>query len=408
VIHRRVPVPPLPWRGAKAQRVRRSGTLLLALLCACGRDTSPPAGGTAGNVVQNRRSEGWDAAHAWRLIPIGRIAAEGDGPKVFGQLVDVALDGSGRVWVADGLTQEVKVFGADGTHVRTIGRRGAGPGEFGSIAGMDWGPEGNLWILDGGNARYAVYDTTGRLVATRPRPLSVTVSPWPGGFDRHGRLVDMGGTRRTKDARAVTLIRFSPDGGRADTLHLPPVAQRMFGSVTSGDAANRRVREAPVPFMPRQVWAVDTEGYAWVARSDEYRITRTDFDGTVQRVIALDNVPPRVTREDKNAILKNYAWFEAQGGTLDRSLIPDEHADLLGFFVDDENYLWVCPTYPPGEPAPLDVFDEAGTFLGSLQAPAGFLPVPAPAVRGGLMAAVSRDADGVDSVVLFQVSKGRR
>jgi hypothetical protein len=262
-------------------------------------------------------------------------------------------------------------------------------------------------VLDSGNARFAVYDTAGRLVATRPRDVTAAMSPWPGGFDREGRLIDLGATRREDGVRTMSLVRFGVDWSTRDTMDLPSVPVRSFGSLTSGDESHRRVREAPVPFLGRAIWAVDPRGYAWVAVSDEYRIEQRSFDGQVHRVLALDNVPPRISRAEKDAILENYAWFEAQGGTLDRSLIPDEHSDLLNFFMDDEDHLWVAPAYEPHEHPPLDVFDRSGRYLGQLRAPVSILTVPSPVVRKGMLAAIVRDRDGVESVVLLRISRAQ-
>ena len=75
-------------------------------------------------------------------------SADGEGPAAFSRIVDVALDPMGRVWVADGLENEIRVFQPDGRYVRTIGQKGAGPKEFGLLGGMDWAPDGTLWVMD--------------------------------------------------------------------------------------------------------------------------------------------------------------------------------------------------------------------------------------------------------------------
>lgn len=379
---------------------------LLLLTAACDSDIrSSDAQGTA-SVIRNQREQGWTAERGWRLTLTGRIGAgDAEGEDAFGRLVDVTIDPLGRVWVADEIQQRLKIFEWDGTFVRSVGRKGGGPGEFQGIAGFDWAPDGSLWVLDGGNARFAVYDTAGRFIASHPRTSSVTETPWPGGFDRRGYLADSGNRREVGGESVASLVRFSPDRRSVDTLRLAPLKNQFFGALRSGDAHTQRIKQAPVPFTGTQIWAMDPEGYAWVAVTDQYRLERRGFDGTVERVVELRNTPRRVTRADKDQILKNYRWFEQAGGKIDPSRIPDHHPHLHNFFFDDHSHVWVLPTYFRGERPQMDVFSPDGRFLGQVQAPVPFLSRPTPAVRGEWVAAIARDDDGVDSVVLMRLEK---
>jgi 6-bladed beta-propeller len=382
---------------------RPLAAILLLLACACG-GADAGAEGDSANVVRSARRDGWSAERAWRLQVIGQIAGD-EGPQAFGRVVDVEMDPLGRVWVADGMEQRIVVFNPDGRHVRTLGRRGGGPAEFMNLAGFAWAPDGTLWVVDGGNARFAVFDTAGTLFATHPRSSTLTVAPWPGGFDRQGRLMDLASRSETRDETRTWLARFGPGLSTADTLALPPVRNEFFGEITRGDARNRTVKQAPVPFTATQIWAPDPEGYAWVASSDRYRIERRGFDGTTERIVELENAPRRVSRADKDAILRNYRWFEEAGGTLDRSRIPDTYPHLLSFSFDDTGHLWVFPTYVYREKPRIDVFQADGRYLGQVQAPVPILSRPAPAFRGDVVAAVARDADGVDSILLMRLEK---
>jgi hypothetical protein len=184
----------------------------------------------------------------WRLVEEARIgAADGSGPDVFGSVVDVTLDPLGRAWVADGQAREIRVFGARGEHVRTIGGRGGGPAEFGAIAGMRWAGDDRLWVLDGGNARFAVYDTAGTLVETRPRTATFVTSPWPGRFDREGRLYDVDGTVAPDGSITTYVVRNASDGASRDTFPLsgdrrPPFAGEALRSLQGFPQSLRRLQ----------------------------------------------------------------------------------------------------------------------------------------------------------------------
>ena len=382
--------------------------LLLPLVLAC--NPSAPSDGEDGSttVVPSRRKDGWNAEDAWRLRTIGHIGRDVAGSAAFGRIVDLAIDPLGRVWVADAMQHRISVFQPDGTPVRIIGRKGAGPAEFGDLAGFDWAPDGKLWVVDGGNARFAVFDTAGNLTQTRPRTSTLSIAPWPGAVDGEGRLADVAAGRDAQGQRLDFVVRFSPDGGPVDTLRLPAAPDEMFGEITTGTAAHRRVKRAPVPFLGKPVWGLDPEGYAWTGTTDDYRLERRRFDGTLDRVIELENTPSPVTRADREQILRNYRWFEEQGGKLDASRIPDTHPDLLNLFFDDEGHLWVLPTYRFRQKPAIDVFSLDGRYLGAVQSPVSIGSHPAPVIRNGFLAAVAMDPDGVESIVLMRIDKPAR
>ena len=56
------------------------------------------------------------------------------------------------------LVEEIRVFGADGSHVATHGRPGEGPGEFVDATGLMLDPRGRIWAADPRGARMSVFD----------------------------------------------------------------------------------------------------------------------------------------------------------------------------------------------------------------------------------------------------------
>lgn len=353
--------------------------------------------------VQNRDVGAWTDATRWRLRDEVRVgSADSEGPDMFGRVVDVALDPLARVWVADGQNYEIRVFGSDGRHVRSLGRKGGGPSEFGQIAGMDWGPDGNLWVLDSGNARFAVYDTAGRLVTTHRRETGVSMVPWPGGFDSTGRLYDIGVIPGANGEVVYGLIRFSPDLQPADTFRIPPFEGEFFEVVTDGGRNRNRVL---VPFSDDQIWRFDPEGFAWTARTARYRLQRHEFSGDTVRAIELDRRPVRVTSEDLDRVREDYKWFTDMGGKLDPSRIPDAKPALNAFFFDEKGFLWVVPVQERGAEPHFDVFDPNGRYLGGVASTAKIEAVPSPVIRGDRMAAVETDESGVPYVRVMRIER---
>jgi hypothetical protein len=73
--------------------------------------------------------------------------------EVFGSIVDVEVDGEGRIFVLDGQAREVRWFNQEGGFLGRIGRAGQGPGEFQTPMGMVVDENGILYVLDSQRAR---------------------------------------------------------------------------------------------------------------------------------------------------------------------------------------------------------------------------------------------------------------
>jgi sugar lactone lactonase YvrE len=161
-----------------------------------------------------------------------------------------------------------------------------------------------------------------------------------------------------------------------------------------------------VPFSPSQVWRIDPEGFIWVAVTDQYRLTRYRFDGTVDRIVTRPVRAVPVTDQQRREILDRYRGFQQSGGRIDASRIPKTHPVIIHFFVADDGHLWVVPF--AGKHPMVDVFGPDSRFLGQVSLPRALQPSPAPAFRAERMAAVVRDADGVEFVLLMRIEKPGR
>jgi len=136
--------------------------------------------------------------------------AEGEPAYLFGRVSGLALDAGGRIYVADGQANEVRIFAPDGTHSFSFGRAGSGPGEMRQPCCLASDRAGLLWMRDVGNARYTAcrIDAGG---ATDVRQLRMAHSDVnyaaPLTFSADGHLIDVG-HRYDPAAEAATLFRF--------------------------------------------------------------------------------------------------------------------------------------------------------------------------------------------------------
>jgi sugar lactone lactonase YvrE len=377
----------------------------VCLVAACTAGDAGDPYGRSNLLVHNGEKGAWRDDSRWTLRELRKIGtADSGGPDVFGRVVDIELDVLGRVWIADAQSHALHVFDDSGKHVRSIGSKGAGPGEFQQLAGMAWSPEGQLWVQDPGNNRYTVFDTAGRMVTTHRREAGVAMIPWPGTFDRAGRLYDVAPIVAQDGSIETGIVRLTRDLATADTFRLPRFDGEFF-ELVSGTERNRSINRVAVPFFGEQVWAVDGEGAVWTSQTNRYRLVRQNFAGDTSRIVEREHKPVRVTATDVDAALEEYSWFTTQGGRIDQSRIPRTKPALNNFFFSPDGFTWVFPYTPADEMHRIDVFDPTGRYLGTLDASAHLHPVPRPTVRGETLAALTESADGAPQVVIYRIEK---
>ena len=115
------------------------------------------------------------------ILSIGSLAGEHD---AFGRVTDVALDGRGRILVADDFGRHYKVFDPSGSYLATVGRRGEGPGEFEGPWSIAVGTEDSVFVWDYQRARISVFSGEhgwGRDVRLPPAWMVNTMIPRPDG-----------------------------------------------------------------------------------------------------------------------------------------------------------------------------------------------------------------------------------
>jgi sugar lactone lactonase YvrE len=169
---------------------------------------------------------------------------------VVSQPTGIALDPpSGRIYMVDTGSHEVKIFARDGALLRRIGRRGTGPGQF-NFPTMAWmSDKGELLVADSLNFRTQVFDTEGNFIREfgtagnragyQPQPKGVAT-------DSHGHvyIVDsMLHAVQIFDRTGTFLYRLGLLGEGSGEFWLPMgvfVGQR--DTIYVADSYNRRVQ----------------------------------------------------------------------------------------------------------------------------------------------------------------------
>jgi sugar lactone lactonase YvrE len=100
------------------------------------------------------------------LMTLGKAGVAGDGPDTFNQPSDILVAPNGDVFVADGhggmSNARIVKFSKDGTFIKTWGRKGSGSGEFDTPHNLAMDSTGRLFVADRGNSRIQIFDQDGR------------------------------------------------------------------------------------------------------------------------------------------------------------------------------------------------------------------------------------------------------
>ena len=384
--------------------------ILVLLLNTCspsGSDTGAVWPGTMDTLatgeilVRNADVPFW--AQPWQVEEVWRIGSNAtDGPELFGRIGSLDVDAQGRVYVLDDQANEVRIFDAQGRHVRTFGRPGDGPGEFANVSAIDLSEAGEIWVMQMHKGHLAIFDTTGRYVrGKRSNQADMIRRPYLGGFDWAGRynvmipyIVD--------EEYSWALARFDQSLLPIDTIPVPrsPLPTRNFELNSNGT-----VMSMGVPFHGEFSWRYSPGGNLWTLLGDRYELAEITAAGTRLRTVTKDHKALPVTAEDRQEIGDNLEWFTAQGGEIDWTLIPTTKPAVESFFCDDEGNLWVRRRTDSSddEGRLFDIFDAEGRFLGTLRLPFELLTSPEPVVREGILYGEITDASGGPAVVRARV-----
>jgi sugar lactone lactonase YvrE len=364
----------------------------VAVLALMGCRGDAPAVGNGPDV----ESSGHDGLIAWRVEEAARIGTlDGEGPTVFGRIAAIEVDEARNLLIFDRQAQELRVFSEDGHHRMSIGRVGDAPGEFRDVIGLAVGQDGSIWVVDGRSARYTIIGKDGEM-RTRPRASVVTQRPWLGGFDRDGGFYEYSIDRQTEGVSQM-MVRLSPEGDVTDSSIIPRI------DVPSPDFGGGGVTMA-LPFAPQALRAWDQRGRVWQALSSQYSISSITLTGDTALVVSRMTVPIELSaaqRDSVQAVVEN-TERTLVGQRVPQSMYPTTIPPLRWFFADDQDNLWVCAT--GGDACTvLEVFDDHGTFQGSVHLPWALLDMPRPLIRDGYLYAVIEGEFDIPQVVVGRI-----
>jgi hypothetical protein len=328
--------------GDKIMRLRPAVTIGAALLIANGSCRSPEDIDPAAHVISMAA-----VADTIRLVKTTTIE------DAFGSISAVATDSRGRVFVADWLASEIRVYAADGALLTVLGRAGDGPGEYRSINSLQTHGD-SLFVLDAQTRRVTVYspfaDHQGEMVRTiqvpafdaRPDQLMIGDS---GKFFVRYTTFALGGPA---GAPGVTVRSFTPEGELVDdTLVIMPGPEWLVmdgGAEWMPFGAHPTIRLSAREELWTN-WSRDPVVRAMGASDDPPMLVQVDVEPRPVERAALDRLASKVGGTEPEITANRGRWAEAWR----RGLIPVSTPVVHDFVVASDGRLWIMTAVPDEE-----------------------------------------------------------
>ena len=392
-----------------------------ALACADGepRETATVRDSAGVEIVES--SGGSWGEKGWTLdtTPVFDIGGgDGDPNQELLQVSGVVRLSDGRIAVANGGTNEVRIYGSTGAFVSSIGNTGDGPGEFRSIGMLESGAGDSLFVFDYQLRRLSVFGRDGGL----GRSVTLTAAAEGQFLMPYRRLGADGWAVYAQPMHAAAGPGAEATGARRDTMRMLRVSDDLAGVTDTiaafsgvetylqrfGEGANAGTRFSVLPFGLNTAIAVQ-DGRIYIADPARYAVRVYAADGTLERIVrrpverqpvlpadvaaararALAETPENARRMEEEK------WANAP--------IPKLRPAFSAMNVDGEGRLWVQDYDPdPDAPRRAAIFDPAGKLMGYVMLP-GRLRVMT--LEDDLVIGVWRDEDDVQHVRGYAVGR---
>ncbi len=386
-----------------------------------------------GVLIAESSAPAWTEETAWQIstepsLVIGSRDGEEPGTDL-GRIMGVTCLGDGRIAVAEGISQEIRVFDPLGRFLFAEGGPGEGPGEFMSLTGIEVIHGDSIVATDWQGSKLVVFGPGGSVGRTVRTPPLV----WNGlaGIFVSGILSD-----------ASFIVSHSPQ-----TSDLPPGRSNVerqfhlfdpdgnhigeFARLTAFEANNKGEGLGPVTFGAAGHLHVGPTG-VWYGFSNAYSFQHISVGG-VDRIIRIP-VPQEVTPERLKDYVRDRAaqdmerdmplsappevrarLEEVRKARLDEMTFADSMPLFGGLVIGRDGHLWV-QGYPSAEEllSPgwdwdrsrrvprWTVFDPEGRWLGEVHMPG---ETQVHEIGSDYVLGVQRDEFDVPYVVLHRIEK---
>ncbi len=288
---------------------------------------------------------------------------------------------SGEWVIANGGTNQLRVFSEDGVFLRAFGGEGEGPGEFANLNEASVFGGDSIFTYDFRARRVSIFTGAGEFVRTvTPADGEGQGRAAPIGILANGNIPASGASNFGSDMQSGTVVRPRVTGTLLASGGEPLRSMDEFGGreqwFLQGD---NFISIRSVPFSKTSTMASsDTRIFAGATESPEIRV-RSDI-GDAVAIWRLQMTPPPVTQADWDAAREDELSRADNAGAIERvesfyadAPQPESHPAWSQMLVSEEGELWLQQFSPPGQ-TPINRwwhFDREGALIEELELPEG-------------------------------------
>lgn len=266
----------------------------------------------------------------------------------FGRVAAIAVDNQGGIYILDDKNVHIKAFDAQGTYLRTIGRKGQGPGEIGSPYDVFINSRGELLVPDGGSYKLHAYSPLGPFLRDKSFGSRFPEQAVLGTKDEL-YLLSFGGDFNT--GTYFEFAKLDVDLNPVMIIHRVDIPPGPLKETLGGKIPHFCVRGDGCLVM----------GFD---KTDEYRIQIFDPNGRLTKVFTRDFDPVPIPKD----LLEKAAKSQPPGTSI---ALPTHFPAFARLMTDDEGRIFAL-TAPYGlesKSFDWDVFDTEGRYLAEVRLP---------------------------------------
>lgn len=313
---------------------------------------------------------------------------------------EIVATEDGTIFVADRGSQDIKMFAADGTYLKTLGSEGQGPGEFGFIGDLTIAGD-RLVALDARNRRFSIWSLAGEHIADYAEEGSRSAVYTQGLAD--ATLIWYFTERDEDRSGRRILVRSTLQGEELARLHTMPMPPPLRVAANEAESVIRSMLASLDD--ARMIVQVGGGEVAYLTPGIDYQILALTPDG--EALWALRVAWPLLPWPEgqKQPLVDSFVKSFPTLGELDADALDwPAHAPALAALLTDGAGRLHAVIYPDGmgmEPPdewPVDVYSPTGERIAS-----GTIPYRWSYARGDYVYGTRPDDDDETVVVRYRL-----